>query len=134
MPCLAITTPAPAATNAAVVEMLKVCAIATRASGIDWYRSWRRADKRCLVPHHAGTTRNLFNSLTLHAQANDKRRDLGWGSTAFHDLPHHRNGFSFGEITSLNDCLNTFSDHHLLPPQQGRLSYITPIMGVHTVL
>src|SRR5215831_14337831 len=95
-------------------------AIATSAGGIDWYRAWRRADKRCLVPHHAGTARNLFNRLTLHAQADDKRRDLGWGSAAFHNLPHHRNGFSFGEIASFNNGLNPFSDHAL------NSSYVAP--------
>ena len=55
-----------------------MCAIATSAGSIDWDCSCGRADKRCLVPHHAGTARNLLNRLTLHAQTNDKRRDLGF--------------------------------------------------------
>ena len=99
-----------------------VRAIATGAGGIDWDCSCRRADKRCLVPHHTGTARNLFDRLTLHAQADDKRRDLGGRSTPFHDLPHHRDGFGFGEIAPLNDCLNTFSDHHLIPRPERALS------------
>src|SRR5262249_30732620 len=92
-----------------------VRAIAASATGIDWNYPWWRANERRFVPHHAGTARNFFNRLTLHAQADDKCSDLSWRSTAFHDLPHHRDGFRFGEITPLNDCLNTFSDHHPIP-------------------
>ena len=80
LPCLATRTPAPATTNAAMVEMLKVSGPsppvpqAYRGAGSP---SGSPVSKGCAkAPHGAREPREFCGGLALHAQGRQKRRNL----------------------------------------------------------
>ena len=93
LPCLATGTPAPATTNAAVVEILNVWEPSPpvpHVSIILGYgaRMWCR-----FLSHDTGAASDLFDGFALDAQSDEKGADLCRGGIALHDLPHGLRGF-----------------------------------------
>src|SRR6266508_1307948 len=81
LPCLATTTPAPAATIAASVEMLNV------------------SERSPQVPHGLGHLEggarqalDLVDGLALRAKGHQESADLGWCGAPFHDRQHGAGG------------------------------------------
>ena len=102
LPCLATAQPAPAATSAAAVEMLKVDgpppvpAVSTRSS--------RPASTVGGEPaHRPRQPDQLGDGLALRAQGDQEGAGLHLAGAALHDLVEHRRGVVGGQVRARAD-------------------------------
>ena len=86
-PCLAIATPAPAATNAAAVEILKVFTLSPPVPQVST-SGRREVDTGRTCSRIAGKLRHLFHRLTLHPEGDKEGGDQGRTRLPGHDLGH----------------------------------------------
>ena len=97
LPCFATAQPAPAATSAAAVEMLKVegpppvPAVSTRPSR-------PRLDRRRQAAHRASEAGQLGDRLALRPQRDEESRRLHLGRPPFHDLVEDGRGVVGREV------------------------------------
>ena len=107
LPCLATVAPLPAATNAAVVEMLNVPErIAAGAAGIQ-HRAVEM-HRRGLLAHHLGHAGDLGLGFALEMQRGQKGGDLRRRGRAGHNLLHRLGRLGLREILAahqLNDLI-----------------------------
>ena len=96
LPCLAIGTPAPAATNAAVVDTLKVGRAAAGAGGVDETgRSVATGTARSRIARAMPAISPTVSPLARKAISKCRRLDLG--RPALHDLVQDRRGLVHGQ-------------------------------------
>ena len=129
LPCFATPAPAAAATSAAAVEMLNVCApsppvpaVSTRSSRCGCTASTWRA-------HRLGAAGDLVRGLALDAQRDEERAHLGRRRLAAHDLVHDGPRLRPGQVAAVEEARERELDHR--SPSRKRLPISGP-SGVST--
>ena len=111
LPCLAIGTPAAAATSAAEVEMLNVSAPSPPVPQVSTSPSRLGIAGRRVGAHRPGAAGDLVGCLALHPQRHHERGDLGRAGVAAHHLHHGRVGLLAGEVAAVHQLFDRLSDH-----------------------
>src|SRR5690554_3243830 len=81
--------------------------IASGATGIDQVRRIRDTDMRGKVTHDMRGGGYLLSSLAFYAQANEYRCDLCRRQFTLHHLPHDVDHLVEGEISTIDQCLQS---------------------------
>ena len=122
LPCLATRTPAPATTNAAAVEILKVPMqsppvpqVSTR-TGSEAALPVRIAGKIGIGvgAHYGGEADEFFHRLAFFAKRGEKADNFGFGGTAGQDLLHRGFGFGAREMMAFDNLLCRGGNHRIV--------------------
>ena len=112
LPCFATVKPAPATTNAAADEMLKVWAQSPPVPHV----STTMASPTLIFVARARMARTdpaISSTVSpFHAQAHQIGGDLGRRRSAIHDLRHDLFGFLFREARPIGEFGDGVFDHH----------------------
>ena len=131
--CFATFAPAAAATNAAQVDTLKVCArVAAGAAGVDQVAVVRDLHLRGQLAHHLRRGGDFADGLLLHAQADDEAGDLRRAELAAHDLAHDVQHLVVEHLAVLHRALDRLGDGDLLHASGSLdeiLQQLVPVLG-----
>ena len=140
LPCLATLAPAAAATKAAAVEMLKVCALSPPVPQVSSRCAWSGTSTlRGELAHHLRGRGDLADRLLLHPQADDDRGDQRRRQLPAHHLAHERDHLLVEDLAVLDDADQRVLWFHDLPrcrrcPSMARLAQeiaqqLVPLLG-----
>ena len=122
LPCLATVTPAPAATMAAAVEMLKVLAPSPPVPQVSRITSASTSTFSASALMARAMPTISSRGLALDAQGAEEGGRLGFAGTAAHDLEQHVAGLVLREVAARRQALKRRAQHvirHGRPPRDA---------------
>ena len=113
LPCFATPAPAAAATSAAAVEMLSVCALSPPVPAVSTRSCALRVDSEHVLAHRLRAAGDLARGLALEAQSDEEAAHLRLRRLAVHDRAHHVARLGARQVVALEQTRDRALDHEM---------------------
>ena len=110
-PCFATPAPAAAATSAAAVEMLSVCAPSPPVPAVSTRSARVGSTGEDVLAHRLGAAGDLVHGLALQPERDEEAADLRRRRLAAHDLAHRLARLGAGQVPAVEEARERALDH-----------------------